>query len=399
LRHNGLRGRPSKVINIQQVQALRSYHFKWNKIAIILCIHRSTLWRKLKEVGYNFNQQFDNLSCEELNAEVQSIKQNHPLAGERMVVGFLRARGLHIQRWKVRESIHAVDPLNCVNRWLQKNPRWVCSVPGPNSLWHNDGLHKLIHWGIVIHACIDGFSRLVTSLICASNNYSETALSGFLKGVESFGLPARVRGDHGGENIGILRYMRESQGYKGAYIQGKSVHNQRIERLHYDTTHCVLSNFIDIFMYLEEHDILDRANKLDLYALHYVFLPIIQQSLNEFQEGWNHHQLSTEGNQTPYQLWMLGMMDMAKKDQRGVRMYLESDFGNSDQFGVDPSPSLGIMPEDDTTNVEVHNVVIDNDVSVKRILDAEFDPVIDDGNFGIDHFQYIRKRVLEILSP
>jgi len=80
-------------------------------------------------------------------------------------------------------------------------------------------------------------------------------------------------------------------------------------------------------------------------------------------------------------------------------MYLESDFGNSDQFGVDPSPSLGIMPEDDTTNVEVHNVVIDNDVSVKRILDAEFDPVIDDGNFGIDHFQYIRKRVLEILSP
>ena len=27
-------------------------------------------------------------------------------------------------------------------RWIQTHPRWIYSVPGPNSLWYNDGLHS-----------------------------------------------------------------------------------------------------------------------------------------------------------------------------------------------------------------------------------------------------------------
>ncbi|KAI6006192.1 hypothetical protein F5J12DRAFT_721182, partial [Pisolithus orientalis] len=30
-------------------------------------------------------------------------------------------------------------------------------VKWPNALWHMDGHHKLIQWGIVIHGFIDGF--------------------------------------------------------------------------------------------------------------------------------------------------------------------------------------------------------------------------------------------------
>ena len=81
------------------------------------------------------------------------------------------------------------------------------SVPGPNSLWHNDGLHKLIHWKFVIHACIDDLSRMVTSLVCASDNRAETALKTFLSGVKVFGLPARFQGDYGTENVAIAEYM------------------------------------------------------------------------------------------------------------------------------------------------------------------------------------------------
>ena len=310
-------------------------------------------------MGYDFdNERYSEISKDKLNLEVKDIKDHHPLAGERMIIGFLRAKGITIQRWKVRESIHTIDPLNCVTRWLEKNPRWIYSVPGPNSLWHNDGLHKLIRWGIVIHGCIDGFSRMITSLICASNNYAETALSGFLDGVKTYGLPARVRGDKGGENIGILRFMREKQGYEGAYIQGKSVHNQRIERLHYDTTHCVLSHFKAIFYHLEENNELDLSSEIDLYALHFVFLPIIQRSLNEFKEAWNNHQLSTEKNQTPNQLWLLGMMDKNKENQRGVRTYLASEFGGNEYFGVDPSPSLGILPDDDHSIVHKRQAIL-----------------------------------------
>ena len=61
--------------------------------------------------------------------------------------------------------------------------------------------------------------------------------------------------------------------------------NQRIERLHYDTTHCVLSHYINLFLYMEEDRILDRDNIIDLLALHYIYQPRIQASLDEFKEG------------------------------------------------------------------------------------------------------------------
>ena len=76
-----------------------------------------------------------------------------------------------------------------------------------DSLWHNDGLHKLIRWKLVIHVCIDGFSRIVTSLVCASDNRAGTALKAFLSEVKVFGLPARVWGDCGTENVAVAEYM------------------------------------------------------------------------------------------------------------------------------------------------------------------------------------------------
>ena len=59
----------------------------------------------------------------------------------------------------------------------------------------------------MIHACIDGFSRMMTSLVCASDNRAETALKAFLSGVKVFRLPERVGGDCGTENVPIAEYM------------------------------------------------------------------------------------------------------------------------------------------------------------------------------------------------
>ena len=59
----------------------------------------------------------------------------------------------------------------------------------------------------MIPACIDNFFRMVTSLVCASDNRAETALKAFLSGVKVFGLPARVRGDCEIENVAIAEYM------------------------------------------------------------------------------------------------------------------------------------------------------------------------------------------------
>jgi hypothetical protein len=74
-------------------------------------------------------------------------------------------------------------------------------VEGPNCLWHIDGNHKLIKWRFVIHGGINGYSRTV--LTC-SNNRAITHLPLFVKAVQTYGLPEKVRSDLGGENIDII---------------------------------------------------------------------------------------------------------------------------------------------------------------------------------------------------
>ena len=52
-------------------------------------------------------------------------------------------------------------------------------------------------WGFVIHGGIDGFSRLIVSLKCSTNNRSDTVLDLFLKATQRFEWPSRVQSDHG----------------------------------------------------------------------------------------------------------------------------------------------------------------------------------------------------------
>ena len=83
-----------------------------------------------------------------------------------------------------------------------------------------------------MHGGIDGYSRTITYLQCHSNNRAVTVLSAFRDGVTKYGLPTKVRTDHGGENIDVWRMMisEHEEGDK-CVITGSSTHNERIERL------------------------------------------------------------------------------------------------------------------------------------------------------------------------
>lgn len=125
-----------------------------------------------------------------------------------------------------------MNPVNTAIRWAGVISRRVYSVPWPNSLWHMDGHHLLIRWGFVVHGCIDGFSRMIVYLYCATNNYAVTVLDLFLGGTTEYELPSRVRGNHGEENIRVAELMTQRRGEnRGSFIAGPSTRNQRIERL------------------------------------------------------------------------------------------------------------------------------------------------------------------------
>ena len=76
----------------------------------------------------------------------------------------------------------------------------------------------------MIHAFADGHSRYILGMKASNNNRAETVLELFLELVRKYGVPSRARGDHGGENILVARWMEQVRGEgRGSYLWGPYV--------------------------------------------------------------------------------------------------------------------------------------------------------------------------------
>lgn len=74
----------------------------------------------------------------------------------------------------------------------------------------------------MIHGFIDGYSRLITGLRASDNNMASTVLDVFLHAAQIYGVPLRLRGDHGTENLLVALWMEENLGVRrGSYIWGR----------------------------------------------------------------------------------------------------------------------------------------------------------------------------------
>lgn len=175
-------------------------------ISKLLSVSESTIYRRMTQFGLS-KMNFSQISDNDLDLKLGEIMKDFPLCGENLLRQMIILKGIRVQRWRLRESVHRMDTHGVRDRQAGRLHRRVYNVMGPNHLWHIDTNHKLVRWQFIIVGGIDGFSRLVMFLKCTDNNASETVLQCFLSGVEKYGIPNRVRTDKGMENVSVADYM------------------------------------------------------------------------------------------------------------------------------------------------------------------------------------------------
>ena len=251
-----------------------------------------------------------------------------------------------------------------------------------------DSHHKLIRWRFVSHAAIDGYCRLILYLHCSTNNKASTVYELFLKAIQRYHLPSRVRSDQGLENVTVAKHMIERRGAeRHSMITGSSTHNQRIERLWRDMHKCVTLLYYRLFYFMEHQGLLNPLSEYHLWALHFVFLPRINRSLTEFTHSWNNHPIRTAGHKSPHQLFSAGAILLQSSQMPGLDFSQEVN----EDYGIDPD---GPIPTDSDGYVEVPVSPLHFSERDLLYLRETVDPCAPSDNYAINLYE----QTLEIIS-
>lgn len=367
-------GRPRFNVTAEDIMTLKSDGLIWGDISCALGISIRTLFRR--RADFTIPPKHTTITWEDGIVLLTEIISAMPNAGERLIRGALLSRGMVIRRSLLRNLLNEVDHVGRAARRSRPIQRRIYNVKGPNHLWHMDTDHKLISWRFVIHGCVDGFSRNILYLRCCLDNTANTAAECFLEGVKEYGVPSRVRGDHGTENRQVARFMLRVRGCsRGSFISGRSVHNQRIEYMWGQVNRlAVTSWYSELFRNMEYSRILNSTNELHMLCLHFVFLPRIQRSLSEIMTSWNNHPMRTENHQSPLSLWHGGFrvgLGASDINVTGLeeRLNADEDLGDTvtNNHIVVPQSTLNLAMQDIGTITGIN-------------------PLLDDGNDGVEHF-------------
>jgi hypothetical protein len=159
----GRRGRPRKQFNEQLLKDALAPHRKISvaRLARVLHVHPNTLRAHLKLHGNRVYSRFSDITDAEIDILIRWFRHKYPKSGIRYATGYLRSNSIRVPKRRVLSSMKRVNPVGQRLRIRATIKRREYRVSRPDALWHMDGHHKLISWGIVIHGFIDGYSRKV----------------------------------------------------------------------------------------------------------------------------------------------------------------------------------------------------------------------------------------------
>jgi hypothetical protein len=134
---------------------------------------------------------------------------------------------------------------------------------------------------------------------------------------------------------------------------------------------------------MEEDGFLNCLKEEHLFALHYIYIPRIQKSLDEFKCQWNGHPVSTAENLSPEQLFIRGTMSNCNRN-------ILEGMNGSDEFdafgsGIDSDAGGSLPINDDDYGVSVPQMTVNDQLSI--MLQENINPLSDDGYYGVNLFR------------
>lgn len=145
---------------------------------------------------------------------------------------------------------------------------------------------------------------------------------------------------------------------------------------------------------MEQTGILDLDNPIHMFALHLVYQPRINLSLQEFMHAFNNHRLSTEHGWTPSQIWINGMMD--QRNPLRVHDSLDDSLNDYQYYGEDPHGPISVGNRDN--NVVVLPVEMPHASEITRCVYQNFDPNKASTDFGIEIYTQVLAFVVNKLE-
>ncbi|CAH3140857.1 unnamed protein product, partial [Pocillopora meandrina] len=167
------------------------------------------------------------------------------------------------------------------------------------------------------------------------------------------------------ENIEVARFMLQER-----------------EHLWCDVNWVIVSRFLNIFLFLEHSGILDPTDEVHLFCILLVYIPLINNAINQFISQGNNHPVSTKCNFSPNQLWIQGMLHFRNSRYKAVTDVTARKTVNLfNHYGIDEEGPVPDMQSDyavsvpDTITTLSHN----QELSLQEARDAAFQTGDHDG--------------------
>lgn len=115
--HLGLPHRPTYVIDLDWLEAMRWNGSSWGDLAMLLNVSRVTLYNHMRAEGRLTKRPYTDISNTNLDNVIREIVLLHPFAGAVIVSGHLASRGIKVPLLRVQTCLKRVDPIGVMLRY------------------------------------------------------------------------------------------------------------------------------------------------------------------------------------------------------------------------------------------------------------------------------------------